>query len=254
VEFEMVDLNPHDVASYDVKSTAMSRRSFNWSILGGALAALGAGAGGLHGGQAVLAEESSHYRTTSSVNFRRGPSTQRSIIMVLPEGAILTSLGAMKAGFRKVSYLGAVGWVHTDFLTVSNGGSTDTPVPTGFAVTTSTVNFRQQPSTSAKVLGVLQAGTSVEVFDYRSGGFRMAGYAQMMGWISEQYLAEGGAPEGYVITSTALNLRTSPSLSASVIVVMPPNTAVRWTDEVSNGFRRVNFRGTNGWASDQYLR
>ena len=82
----------------------------------------------------------------------------------------------------------------------------------------------------------------------------MVCYAQQTGWIYEQYLEEGGVPVGYMTTTTALNLRTQPSTRAAVIIVMPPNTAVRWTDEVANGFRRVNFQGTNGWAYDQYLK
>jgi uncharacterized protein YgiM (DUF1202 family) len=233
----------------------MSRRAFSRKALGFAVAAAAAGTVLGTTADGVLADETGYYRTTSSVNLRVGPSTQRSILHVVPANAMVTSLRATKNGFRKVSYFGKVGWIHADFLTVTNGGSSDQPpVSTGFAKTNDSVNMRRQPSKSAAVDRVLPAGTTVEVFDFWQDGFRMVGYANKTGWVYDSYLDETGAPEGYVTTTSALNLRTQPSTTAKVIVVMPKGTAVRWTDEVSNGFRRVNWQGTNGWAFDEFLK
>ncbi len=235
--------------------TLMSRRSFTRSLIGAGAVAFAAASGIATGISDALADDTGFFRTTSSVNLRIGPSTRRSVLHVLPANAMVTSLRASKNGFRKVSYFGTAGWVHQDFLTVTNGGSSDQPpVPTGFAVTNTSVNFRSQPSTSSSVIRVLPAGKTVEVFNFWQNGFRMAGFAQQTGWIYESYLDETGAPAGYVTTSAALNLRSQPSTSAKVIIVMPKGSAVRWTDEVSNGFRRVNFQGTNGWAFDDYLK
>jgi uncharacterized protein YgiM (DUF1202 family) len=232
----------------------VSRRMFNRFLLGAGLTALaiGFGVGPI---ERALAEETGFYRTTSSVNLRVGPSRQRSILHVIPANAMVTSLGASKNGFKKVSYLGKAGWVYGDYLTVTNGGSSDEPsMPVGFAVTNDSVNFRAEPSTSARVIRVLPAHTTVELFDAWQSGFRKAGFAQESGWIHESYLDETDAPEGYLTTTSALNLRSQPKTSAKVIVVMPKGSAVRATDELSNGFRRVNFQGTNGWAHDDYLK
>ncbi len=234
-------------------SRYMSRRQINKSLIAAGIAMITGLSGSVGGSHSASADESSHYRTTSALNLRTGPGVRRRVILVLPANAVLTSVGLSKYGYRKVSYQGTVGWAHADFLTATNGGSTDTPIPVGFAVTTSSVNFRVEPSTSANVIRVLPAGTSVEVFDYFSNGFRMVGYANQTGWVYLDYLEAGGAPAGYLTTDSALNLRTEPNTSAKIILVIPKGMAVRSGDELSNGFRRVNYQGTNGWAYDAYL-
>lgn len=50
-----------------------------------------------------------------------------------------------------------------------------------------------------------------------------------------------------------LNLRSGASLASSVLAVIPYNSLIQGTGEVSNGFRRVTYNGITGWASDEYL-
>ncbi len=54
-------------------------------------------------------------------------------------------------------------------------------------------------------------------------------------------------------TTTSLNLRAGPSTGDGVILVMPPGAAVNIVRNVQNGFYKVNYNGTSGWASAQYL-
>jgi uncharacterized protein YraI len=55
-------------------------------------------------------------------------------------------------------------------------------------------------------------------------------------------------------TTASLNLRSSPSTSARVILVMPSGSRVTLTDGVpQGGWYRVAFNGHNGWAFGQYL-
>lgn len=51
----------------------------------------------------------------------------------------------------------------------------------------------------------------------------------------------------------ALNLRSSPSYSASVVTVMPGNSRVTVTGGSQNGFYPVTYSGTTGWALGTYL-
>lgn len=230
---------------------AMDRRSFLKLATGLGLAVATSAVVPVSGALAV--DESSHYRVSSSLNLRTGPGTRRKVILVMPAGSIVTNVGGRKNGFRQVSYQGTVGWAYEDYLEVSNGGSTDTPIPVGFGTTTSGVNFRAQPSTGSQVYQVIPEGTTVEVFDAFGNGFRMVGYANRTGWVHMDYLEEAGVPAGYLTTSTSLNLREGPSTGSRIIVTMPGGSSVRATDELSNGFRRVNYQGTNGWAYDDYL-
>jgi hypothetical protein len=62
-------------------------------------------------------------------------------------------------------------------------------------------------------------------------------------------------PAGTVArTTTGLNLRSSPSTSARVLVVMPSGARVTLQDGVpQGGWYRVGFNGFNGWAFGTYL-
>lgn len=57
--------------------------------------------------------------TTSDLNLRAGPSTSTSVLTVIPSGAAVTATGQSQAGFSSVSYNGADGWAHADYLTSS---------------------------------------------------------------------------------------------------------------------------------------
>jgi uncharacterized protein YraI len=59
-------------------------------------------------------------------------------------------------------------------------------------------------------------------------------------------------PEPY-ITSVALNLRAQPNLSAAVLLVIPAGGKVGYQDESQNGFMKVAYNGTIGWAKSDYL-
>lgn len=58
---------------------------------------------------------------------------------------------------------------------------------------------------------------------------------------------------GFFRTTVSLNLRSGPSTDDAVLLVMPPDALVAALGEVTNGFRRVAFQGTAGWASGDYL-
>lgn len=65
-------------------------------------------------------------------------------------------------------------------------------------------------------------------------------------------VAAMAGPDQYV-TSTALNLRSQPSLAASVLLVIPAGASVGYQDESQNGFMKVAYNGTIGWAKSDYL-
>jgi uncharacterized protein YraI len=54
-------------------------------------------------------------------------------------------------------------------------------------------------------------------------------------------------------TTTALNLRAGPSTGDAVILVMPAGAPVNIVRNVTNGFYKVHYNGTAGWASAQYV-
>jgi uncharacterized protein YgiM (DUF1202 family) len=56
------------------------------------------------------------------------------------------------------------------------------------------------------------------------------------------------------VTATALNLRTGPSTSYNIILVMPNDARVELVQSApSNGWYKIKYSSVTGWASGQYL-
>lgn len=244
---------------YDVVETGsnllivhLSRRRVLRAVAGaGAAAAVGGLGLALSNGSASAA--AGFYRTTSALNLRTGPGVRRRVLLVIPNNTTVQSLGQSKYGFRKVMHQGTEGWAHADYLEETDGGSDDVPVAIGLGQTTDAVNFRNGPSTSARVIQVLKPGTVVDLYDIEKNEFRMVGHAQVPGWIHRDYLSEGGPLGGYVRTTTALNLREEPNTKSKVLAVMPKGATAFRGDVIANGFLGVTYNGMFGWAHMDYL-
>lgn len=56
------------------------------------------------------------YKTTAPLNLRTSPSTTAPRILVIPKGANVGAILASSGVWRKVTYLGKTGWVHSAYL------------------------------------------------------------------------------------------------------------------------------------------
>jgi uncharacterized protein YraI len=123
--------------------------------------------------------------TTTAVNFRQGPSTSHTVIQVLSKGSVVHISDLVSGGFRLVVFGDIGGWVSDDYLAPS-GGEGEGPA---YFTTTTAVNLRAKPSTSAKILKVVPAGATVADYDLvMSNGFRGVDYNGTRGWIYDAYL------------------------------------------------------------------
>ena len=246
------------VSSGVADASVLDRRSLLKKMAGAsALAIVGASAlPKLAGAQAELAE-SGHYRTTSSLNLRQKPNTSSKVLLVMQQGALVQYLGERSNGFLKVAHQGTWGWAHGDFLTPSNGGSTDPGKIIGKGITTDSVNFRTGPTTGHSVIQVLPKGTIVSLTDRVEYNFRVVEYNGRRGYVHDDYLDNyngGGDNATKFKTTSAVNLRAKASTSSKVLLVVPKGATVLDYDLVmSNGFRGVDYKGTVGWIYDDYL-
>ncbi len=203
------------------------------------------------------------YKTTAALNLRSGAGTSHPVVMVMPAGTTVQASGRVANGFREVWYQSYIGWAHADYLVPVTAGGTN-PSIIGLGITTSAVNLRSGPSTSHQVLRVLAQGTLVERSGTVQNGFRYVVHQGLAGWVADAYLkvttdGPGGDPgehpydPNYATTTSALNLRAEPSLSAKILTVMPSGARVTLLDGYANGFRKVSYNGLTGWASTAYL-
>jgi len=127
--------------------------------------------------------------TTSAVNLRSGPSTSHQVLRVLAQGTLVERSGTVQNGFRYVIHQGLAGWVYDAYLkATTDGPGGEEPYDPNYATTTSALNLRAEPSTSAKILTVMPSGARIKLLDGYSNGFRKVSYNGLIGWAATAYL------------------------------------------------------------------
>ena len=116
------------------------------------------------------------------------------------------------------------------------------------------LNLRQQPSLSAKVLGQYPTGTWMTVLS-EDGEWSKVSVNGKEGYVMNKYLASGASSSTlYVRTNTGrgLNLRDQPSLEGNIITSFKPGTAVEVLQR-GNGWHKVSVSGKTGYMASQFL-
>lgn len=137
-----------------------------------------------------------------------------------------------------------------------------TPASAAGAYTTDSLNLRAGPSTSNHIKLTMPEGAWVELLsDLGRSGFYKVSYNGELGYAYGDYLSVGGdagqdpgwGNSGTAYTTSALNLRSGPSTSNAIHLVMPSGAAVQLTGAADSGFYGVVYAGQNGWAHGDYL-
>jgi uncharacterized protein YraI len=206
--------------------------------------------------------------TTADLNLRAAASLSSAVLLVMPAGASVETLGSPEDGFYPVSYGGTRGYAYGAYLSI--GGTTDPPVTsgpgTGSARTTTELNLRAGPNLSSDVLLVMPGGASVTVTGGGQNGFVPVTYGGTSGWAYASYLTSGGGtpdpeptappaagPSGTAVTTADLNLRSAPTTASAVLVVMPYGATVNLAGQTQSGFHAVRYGSIEGWAHGDYL-
>ena len=125
------------------------------------------------------------------------------------------------------------------------------------ATVTENVNFRTGPSTSYSSITVISKGSSIEVLS-TSGNWVNAKYNGKTGYIYKDYVSnstsnsETTQTTKYVNTTAGLNVRTGPSTSYAKIATLSYGQSVNVLS-TSNGWSKINYNGSTGYVSSQYL-
>lgn len=125
------------------------------------------------------------------------------------------------------------------------------------ATVTENVNFRTGPSTSYSSITVISKGSSIEVLS-TSGNWVNAKYNGKTGYIYKDYVSNSTSTSEttqttkYVNTTAGLNVRTGPSTSYAKIVTLSYGQSVNVLS-TSNGWSKINYSGSTGYVSSQYL-
>jgi len=209
-------------------------------------------------------------------NLRASPGTNYSVVTTMPVGTTLTiSDGpATNGGYTWYEVTGDVGdgWVASTLIELqsSNGGSGKFKNGDTVVVSTDLLNLRDAPGLGGNVVAKMPTGTQGTVIDgpQTSGGYDWfkLNTSSATGWAADAYLdLASSAPSGgkfqvgdqAVVDTDRLNLRSSPSLSASVLATLPNGAQGKVTDgpqtaDGSTWYQLSTSYGT-GWSVDAYL-
>jgi uncharacterized protein YgiM (DUF1202 family) len=207
-------------------------------------------------------------------NLRSGPGTDFSVLRTLPFASeFVVNDGPVSNGgyvWYKVTGDRGLGWCIEQNLEATGGGSTAAfGVGDRVAVDTDILNLRASPGLFATVIARLATNDEGQVVD---GPNRADGYDwyrletdQGTGWSVGDYLVAAGGSSGRFESGDAvtvdtdwLRLRTSPSVSAGVIAVMPSGTrlTITSTPRAANGYTWYKVSSGefgSGWCAGQYL-
>ena len=198
----------------------------------------------------------------SVLNVRVGPSINTSVVTTLKAGEKVSVLSETN-GWSKVDVDGKIGYVSSSYLTTKQ----ESFVKYVSIDPSSTLNVRESASTKANVVTKLKNNTKVEVIS-ESNGWAKIKVNGINGYVSSQYIKAVQSEEKKttnssnkqqkvtkyvnVDTGSSLNLRNSPSNSASIIVKLAKDVPVTVYSE-SNGWSKVEAYGKQGYVATQYL-
>src|SRR4051794_15717077 len=146
-------------------------------------------------------------------------------------------------------------------ITTTIGLPSSLPATASTPVTATTdVNVRAKPTTKAKILGSLHRGQTLKAKSDRNGWTKVT-YKGKTAYVASRYLTKGeDLPTGDDVgkgttktTTTQVNLREGPALTADVITVLDEGTTVTQTGKTAKGWTEVMVGSEKGWVSSQYL-
>lgn len=202
--------------------------------------------------------------TTAWVNFRSGPSTDYSILTVVPSGATVKASGARTGAWVQVTYNGQQGFIHDSFLKSSTPQS-DAPSTSGAkgkVTTNAEVNVRTGPGLGNSIVTLLNPGVTLETTGTKSGDWTQVIYQGTQRWMFSAYLTPEGtqnaapavpATVGKVRTTDALNMRTEGNINGSLVGVLPANSIVDVTGKTTSDYTQILYQGRALWIWSKYV-
>ena len=197
--------------------------------------------------------------TTNDLRIRSGAGTGTSVLGYLNKGArveILEKTTANGMAWGKISK----GWISLDYVKLDASNSTDntqdTVIATGKVINTDSLRIRSAAGTSNSVVGYLNMGTKVEIFERTTVGSMVWGRIDK-GWISLDYIkldntdTDNGNTK--TVNASSLRIRSDASLSGSIVGYLTMGQKVEILEQKTvNGMTWGKI--SKGWISMDYVK
>ncbi|WGX74509.1 SH3 domain-containing protein [Paraclostridium bifermentans] len=204
--------------------------------------------------------------TADALNVRSGPSTSYGKVTMVYKGQSVTILESSNGWHKIKTQNGQIGWASGDYISTSGqggGGSEETPSTGKGTVTADALNIRSGPSTSNSIVGKAYKGNTVDILSSSNGWYKVKLSNGQVGWASGDYISTSGQGGGGseetpstgkgTVTASALNIRSGPSTSNSIVGKAYKGNTVDILSS-SNGWYKVKLsNGQVGWGSSDYI-
>lgn len=207
------------------------------------------------------------------ISLRKSPSTSATRLKEIPLGASCSFIEEASNGFYKVIYNGTTGYALAQYLTTDKSAVTSSAPVVQSESSQGTlwvvnceewISLRSSANTSASRLAKIPLGASCEYLGSASNGFYKVRYNGTTGYALSQYLSSqtssyssGSSPSTTTLRVVNceewISLRSSASTSASRLDKIPLGATCEYLGSASNGFYKVRYNGTTGYALSQYL-
>ena len=219
----------------------------------------------------------------SSVNVRSGAGTNNSVVATLALNTSLTVVGEEKDGsgatWYKIKYDGGEGYMHSDYVTISennnnnnnNNGGTTTPSRTG-TVNADYVNVRTGAGTDQSRVTSLNSGTAVTIVGEEKDGsgatWYKINYAGGSGYMHSDYITVNGDNNnnnnnsGYekkdgTVNANSVNVRGGAGTGNSIVGNLSSGAAVTIVGEEKDSsgvvWYKIEYDGGSGYMHSDYI-
>lgn len=202
-----------------------------------------------------------------SLNMRKLPSLGSTVLLTIPDNERIGILQKLD-GWCKVTYAGVNGYVMTSYLSMEDSGAGNGSVA---IVTTpsGTLNLRETPSASARVLTTINPGVQVTLLSQGNEWCEIS-YGTHTGYVMTKFLIISGVPTPVVTPvpvvtpspqtktvkvstgSGGLNLRETADANARVLTIIPDGAVLECLAEGST-WTQVRYGNQKGYVMTRYL-
>ncbi|MDR0326039.1 MAG: C40 family peptidase [Oscillospiraceae bacterium] len=165
---------------------------------------------------AALAEYAAIGKTTDNLRLRKDPLLTGTIITTASKGASVTVtqqdlIVNDDGSWYAVLYNGQAGYMSADYLTIQDGGVSET----GY-VNESSVNFRAEPTTDSDKIRTLKVNTKVEITGIQDGWYAVK-YEEQSGYIRSDLVTIYTDGQSPVSTAAKQTSATSSAVHANAL-------------------------------------
>lgn len=198
---------------------------------------------------------------TSQLRVRTGPGTSFRIIGYLNKGQVVNILDENENWVQIAAGFGN-GWVTRDYLDFRHTPTKEesNTKSIGAGIVTDTLNIRNEPSPSGRVIGKLTKGTSITIYSKKNTWLEIK-YSNQRAWVSSDFVQMGTQNQqptkndGAIgtVTASTLSVRSDSSLNSRTIGSIAKGQKFTILDEKNNWFKIEYKPGEIGWAAGWYF-